>query len=164
MTITRLNHAVLYVRDAQRSADFFIDLFGFVKTTESPGGVFLRCSPDSKNDHDLAFFSIGDDAEDSSAGHKMVGMYHLAWEVPTLEQLADYREKLSDLGLFIGATDHGTSRSLYAHDPDGLEFELMWAVPPELHDPELDLPGISPLNMKRDIARFGADTPGRVTS
>ena len=29
MAIKRMNHAVLYVRDAQRSADFYRDVLGF---------------------------------------------------------------------------------------------------------------------------------------
>ncbi len=164
MPITRLNHAVLYVRDAQRTADFFAEHLGFVRTTESAGGVFMQCSSDSMNDHDLAFFTIGDDAMDDGAGDKAVGLYHLAWEVPTLGQLIELRDKLKEAGALVGATNHGVSRSLYCKDPDGLEFELMWAVPPELHDAERDLPGISPLKLEADIERFGADTVGRQTS
>ena len=30
MPVTRLNHAVLYVRDARRSAAFYTDVLGFV--------------------------------------------------------------------------------------------------------------------------------------
>ncbi len=164
MTINRLNHAVLYVRDAKRTATFFTQNLGFVVTSESSGGVFMQCSPNSKNDHDLAFFTIGSDAASSTAGNQSVGMYHLAWEVPTLGELAEYRTKMKEAGALVGASDHGVSRSLYCQDPDGLEFELMWAVPPDLHDPERDQPGISPLRLEADIARFGADTPGRVTA
>lgn len=164
MTILRLNHAVLYVRDAQRTAQFFADLLGFVVTHSVPGGVFMKCSEGSRNDHDLAFFSIGADAGDSEAGTSQVGMYHLAWEVETLRQLSELRSKMSEAGALVGASDHGVSKSLYCKDPDGLEFELMWAVPPEKLDPSIDATGIAPLNIDRVIRRFGADTPGHITS
>ncbi len=164
MSITRLNHAVLYVRDAKRTAGFFAKYLGFVTTTESPGGVFMQCSAESMNDHDLAFFTIGDDAVDANSGQKAVGLYHLAWEVPTLGELVKLQDVLKEAGSLVGASSHGVSRSLYCKDPDGLEFELMWAVPLELLDPERDLPGISPLKLTADIERFGANTIGRRTS
>ena len=41
------------------------------------------------------------------------------------------RDRLPQAGALVGASDHGANKSLYAHDPDGLEFEVMWLVPPE---------------------------------
>ena len=85
MTVSRLNHAVLYVRDASRSAEFYVDVMGFSKVMEMGGGqaVFLRAGG-STNDHDLGLFSVGAEAAPSPAGRNAVGLYHLAWEVGTL--------------------------------------------------------------------------------
>jgi catechol-2,3-dioxygenase len=85
--------------------------------------------PDSPNHHDIAFFTIGADAGPSQAGRGTVGMYHLAWEVRSLDELAEIRSRLIDAGAFVGESDHGPNKSVYAHDPDGLEFEVMWLVP-----------------------------------
>ena len=53
MPINRLNHAVLFVRDADRSADFYTDVLGFRRLPlDFPGGVFLQAEG-STNDHDL---------------------------------------------------------------------------------------------------------------
>lgn len=159
MAINRLNHAVLYVRDAERSAAFYTDVLGFVRLDEYggiPGAVFLRAAG-STNDHDLGLFSIGDAAADSPAGRAAVGLYHLAWEVDTLADLASYAEKLSAAGALVGATNHGTTRSLYAKDPDGLELELAWIIPADLLT-DADTPTGKPLDLQRDIERFGADT------
>ena len=93
-----------------------------------PGAVFLR-APGSTNDHDLGLFSIGANAGPSAAGRGTVGLYHLAWEVDTLADLADISERLTRLGALVGATDHSTTKALYAQDPDGLEFEVSWLVP-----------------------------------
>ena len=90
MAIKRLNHAVLYVRDAQRSAAFYRDVLGFNTVAEFAGGVFLQ-APQSTNDHDIAFFTIRDHPRPSTAGRGTVGLYHLAWEVGTLGELADLR-------------------------------------------------------------------------
>ncbi|MEA3055671.1 MAG: hypothetical protein QOD30_1103 [Actinomycetota bacterium] len=161
--INRLNHAVLYVRDAERSARFYEENLGFRRIDaygSIPNGAFLRAAG-STNDHDLALFGIGDTAADSPAGRTTVGLYHLAWEVDTLADLAAFSEKLSAAGALVGATDHGTTRALYAKDPDGIEFELTWIIPRELLD-DTDTPAMRPLNLQADIARFGADTLGGV--
>lgn len=163
MTIARLNHAVLYVRDARRHAEWYGDVLGFRVVSADPGGrfAFLK-APDSRNDHDLAVFTIGDAAQASTAGRDQVGLYHLAWEVPTLADLADHQKRLDDAGALVGASDHGTTKSLYARDPDGLELEVMWQVPLDRLTAEerADGPVVRPLDLDAAIARFGADTPG----
>jgi catechol-2,3-dioxygenase len=166
--ITRLNHAVLYVRDADRHARFYGDVLGFSEVARMPlgggrQGVFLR-APGSTNDHDVAFFGLGSQLGDSTAGRATVGLYHLAWEVPTLGDLADHAARLSDAGALTGASDHGTTKALYARDPDGLEFEVSWIVPLDLLDEEVgDEPKLAPLDLEAEIARYGADTRGQVT-
>lgn len=158
MAITRMNHAVLYVRDAQRSADFYRDVLDFRTVAEFPGGAFLQ-APGSTNDHDIAFFTIGAGAGPSEAGRSTVGLYHLAWEVATLADLAAVGAKLRDAGALHGASDHGTTKSLYARDPDGLEFEVCWVVPAAQLDPGQQI-GTFPLDLDAALDRYGADTVG----
>ena len=128
MPINRLNHAVLYIRDVQRSVAFYRDLLHFRAVVEFPGAAFLQAEG-STNDHDLGLFEIGSQAGDSLAGRATVGLYHLAWEVDTLADLQRFAVTLSEAGALVGASDHGTTKSLYAKDPDGNEFEVMWMVP-----------------------------------
>lgn len=153
-----MNHAVLYVRDAAASAAFYRDVLDFRIVAEMPGGAFLR-APASDNDHDIAFFTIGAAAEPSDAGRRTVGLYHLAWEVRTLDDLARLERKLREAGSLVGASDHHASKSLYAKDPDGLELEICWVVPLDLlPDGEMTT---RPLDLDAEIARYGATTPGR---
>ena len=162
MPISGLNHAVLYVRDAERSARFYEEVLGFrrVGAYRIPGAAFMQ-APGSTNDHDLGLFAIGAAAGDTTAGRSSVGLYHLAWEVDTLGDLRTYASALADAGALVGASDHGATRSLYAKDPDGLEMELAWVVPAALLGPS-DRAGTRPLDLDADIARFGADTPGGI--
>lgn len=161
MSIRGLNHAVLYVRDAQRSARFYREVLGFREKVSLPNAVFLQ-APDSDNDHDLAVFGIGDEAEASGAGRDTVGLYHLAWEVPTLADLREHRDRLAAAGSLVGSSDHGTTKALYAKDPDGLEFEVSWLVPHELLDDTVDTATL-PLNLDKEIARYGADRVGALS-
>ena len=158
MAIHRLNHAVLYVRDVTRSKQFYVGLLGFDVVSETGGAVFLR-APASSNDHDLGIFQIGSQASESTAGRGSVGLYHLAWEVDTLGDLAEFSTTLSAARALIGASDHGTTKSLYARDPDGLELEIMWLVPADLvTDGDIAATAtIGPLDIHAELARFGAD-------
>jgi catechol-2,3-dioxygenase len=132
-TIKRLNHAVLFVRDAQKSRAFYQDLLGF-ELVESIGdsAVFLRANG-SDNHHDLGLFGIGPQAPPPGRGDR-VGLYHLAWEVETIEDLARAQVELAEAGALSGQSDHGNSLSLYAKDPDGNEFEVFWMIPREEWD------------------------------
>jgi catechol-2,3-dioxygenase len=164
MGIHRLNHAVLYVRDVPRSVAFYTGVLGFRVTATIPGdrGAFLQ-APDSTNDHDLGLFAVGATAADSPAGRGAVGLYHLAWEVGTLGELEDTAATLAEAGALAGASDHGTTKSLYAHDPDGLEFEVVWIVPAHLLDAETverSKGQILPLDLATEKERYGADTRG----
>lgn len=129
-TVRRLNHAVLYVRDARRSAAFYQEAFGFEVLAEYGDGaaVFMRAAG-TENHHDLGLFSIGAQAPPPQAGR--VGLYHLAWQVDTIHDLAELRSRLLSMGALVGESDHGVSKSLYAKDPDGNEFEVMFQIPRE---------------------------------
>ena len=88
--------------------------------------AFLRL-PRSQNHHDLGLFGIGAGAPPRAPG--TVGLYHLAWQVDTIDELAALRSALVEAGSLVGESNHGVSYSLYAHDPSGNEFEVMWALP-----------------------------------
>jgi len=126
-TIKRLNHAVLYVSDLPRSGDFYRNVLGF-EVVEAIGdqALFLRANG-SDNHHDLGLFGVGAGGPPRSQGQ--VGLYHLAWEVESLPDLARARDALLGAGALTGESDHGASLSLYARDPDGIEFEVFWMVP-----------------------------------
>ena len=138
MPIQRLNHAVLYVRDVERSVAFYTEALGFRVVMEMPGQAAFLQAAGSTNDHDLGLFAIGDRAGASTAGRSTVGLYHLAWEVDTLAELQRIRDVLTERGALVGASDHGSTKALYAQDPDGIEFEVSWLVPAALLDPDAD--------------------------
>ena len=131
MPIQRLNHAVLYVRDVDASVAFYTEALGFRVKAALPGAAFLQAEG-STNDHDLGLFAVGSAAGASGAGRSTVGLYHLAWEVDTLVELRRVAAVLAERGALVGASDHGTTKALYARDPDGLEFEVSWLVPAAL--------------------------------
>src|SRR3954468_21329761 len=104
--VQRLNHAVLYVRDVDRSVAFYRDVLGFRVKVEIPGRAAFLQAEASTNDHDLGLFAVGSGAGPSEAGRRTVGLYHLAWEVDTLAELARVRDALLQAGALVGASDH----------------------------------------------------------
>jgi catechol-2,3-dioxygenase len=148
-----MNHAVLYVRDARRHVEWYQRVLGFRPVVVDDLGRygFMR-APESENHHDIAFFTVGEDAPRPAPGG--IGLYHLAWEVPTLDDLEAARRHLAEAGALVGASDHGVNKSLYCKDPDGLEFEVMWLVPPDRWGDEEHQAIVRPLDLEADRVRY----------
>jgi catechol-2,3-dioxygenase len=158
MAVRRLNHAVLYVADVAAAVAFYTDALGFEVHSQIPGRAAFLGAPGSANDHDLGLFEVADGAAPPG---RYLGLYHLAWEVGTLAELADIRERLVAHGALVGASDHRVSKSLYARDPSGIEFEVMWRVPAEDWAGERSAgPGLAPLDLDGEIARWGDRVTG----
>lgn len=159
MGIRRLNHAVLYVSDVNRSVDFYRDVLGFRVIHLRPGAAAFLRAAESNNDHDLGLFQVNAPAE--RPGGPSVGLYHLAWSVNTLAELAEFEAKLLQTGALVGSSDHIVSKSLYGKDPDGIEFEVSWFVPRERVTPEMEETlAINRLNIAAEIERWGAELVG----
>ena len=147
--LRRLQHLVLWVSSVERSVRFYRDLLGFEVTMAIPGGAFLKI-PGTPDDHHLGLF------EQPGVGRpdeRVARMYHAAWEVGELGDLARARRVLAEAGALVGSSDHGVSLSLYAKDPDGLEFEVFWTVPGGRPV------RTRPLDLEGELARRGLAAP-----
>ncbi len=160
----RLNHAVLFVADLERAEAFYTDALGMEVVTRAPwaAAAFLRL-PRSGNHHDLGLFEVG--PAGGPRRHGTVGLYHLAWQVDTIDELTEARRVLLDAHAYTGESSHGATKSVYGADPDGNEFEIMWMLPREAWgDYERDAP-VDPLDLAGEVARWhGVATAGTVTA
>ena len=147
--LRRLQHLVLWVSDVERSVRFYRDVLGFEVKTRYPNAAFLKI-PDSSDDHHLGLF---EQPGAPRPDERVARMYHSAWEVGDIADLVRARRRLIEAGALVGSSDHGVSLSLYAQDPDGLEFEIFWTVPGGRSTPTraLDLEG--------ELARRGIPAP-----
>jgi catechol-2,3-dioxygenase len=161
MAVRRLNHAVLYVHDLAEAVGFYTQTLGFEVRMHVPGRAAFIRAPGSANDHDLGLFELDAAAPIPADAPPRTGLYHLAWEVGTLAELDEARRKLAGRGALVGASDHRVSKSLYAKDPSGIEFEVMWRVPAEDWESELaGGPMIAPLDLEAAMARWGDRVTG----
>jgi catechol-2,3-dioxygenase len=160
----RLNHAVLFVADVERSVDFYTRTFGMEVIAREPraNAAFLRM-PGSQNHHDLGLFGIGADAPPRRPG--TVGLYHLAWQVDTIDQLEHARGVLAELGAYTGESSHGATKSVYGVDPDGNEFEVMWMLPREAWGEFESSAPVERLDLVAEVRRWsGRCTLGRIVT
>ena len=164
MTIAavRLNHAVLFVSDLERALDFYSQAFGTQVVAREPraNAAFLRL-PRSGNHHDLGLFGIGTGAPPRQPG--TVGLYHLAWQVDTIEELEEARLTLANLGALTGESSHGATKSVYGVDPDGNEFEVMWMLPRDAWGEYENAATVERLDLPGELRRWGGRrTAGRI--
>ena len=158
----RLNHAVLFVSDLDRAVAFYTDVLGMevVVREDRANAAFLRL-PRSGNHHDLGLFGVG-----SAAGPKRrgaIGLYHLAWQLDTIDELAAARRTLLDAGALTGESSHGATKSLYAVDPDGNEHEIMWMLPRASWGRFEHEATVEPLELDAEVARWsGVGTAGEL--
>ena len=160
----RLNHAVLLVSDLERSVRFYTEVFGMEVIAREPraNAAFLRL-PRSGNHHDLGLFGVGTAGGPKRRG--AIGLYHLAWQLDTIDELAASRQTLLDAGASTGESSHGATKSIYGADPDGNEFEVMWMLPRQewgVHDRTAPIDHLDPageVERWSGVATAGQGTP-----
>ena len=158
----RLNHAVLFVADLERAEDFYTSLFDMVVVAREPraNAAFLRL-PRSGNHHDLGLFGVGNSVPPKR--HGGIGLYHLAWQLDTIEELAAAKQALVAVDAFTGESSHGATKSVYSADPDGIEFEIMWMLPREAWGEYENAAPVERLKLDAELSRWsGVCTAGRI--
>ena len=148
--VRRLNHAVLFVSNLDRSVDFYQQLFGFEVVAKQRPMAFLRAQG-SDNHHDLGLLALGARASRPPSGS--TGLYHLAWELGGIQELAAARDILRSAGAYVGESNHGATKSVYGVDPDGNEFELMVLLPREHWGPYEHEAPVMPLGIVAPVLR-----------
>ena len=130
MKTIELGHAVLYVRDLERSRHFYGDILGLPEIGAAfPGAAGFS---GGRTHHELLLIEVGPTAAAPPPGRR-TGLYHLGFKIGTTdEELRDAIRDLEEAGVtIVGASDHTVTHSLYVLDPDGNELELYIDVQPE---------------------------------
>jgi catechol 2,3-dioxygenase len=124
-----LGHVNMYVRDPEKSAEFYRRILGLHTYHVAPGrAVFL--SANKEKSHEVALMSVGADAPLQQKGQ--VGLNHMAWMVDTLDELKVLYQRLKDDNVPLDhISDHGLSLGIYFRDPDGNGLEVSYELPRE---------------------------------
>src|SRR5260370_37703566 len=100
--LKRLQHLVLWVSDVDRSVQFYQDVVGLEVKRKYPNAAFMKI-PGSEDDHNLGIF------EQPGAGRpdeRVARMYHSAWEVGEIADLARARTRLLQAEAAVGRAEH----------------------------------------------------------
>jgi len=148
-----LNHLVLNVRNLEESHRFWTEILGFTQVGE------VHPRPDRPNPPRMRFYS-GDHGSGSRSHHdialventalpepprdwSMFGMpcavNHIAIALPNREAWLRQLEYLQSKGVkFERRVEHGMTHSLYIHDPNGYGVELLYELPREVWEGDID--------------------------
>jgi catechol-2,3-dioxygenase len=91
--------------------------------------LFLRSPHESGNHHDIALIGGAVPVPSGTGASPQPGLFHLAFEVGTLNELEAMHEKLKKANAFKFSADQTAHLSVYANDPDGLTVEVLWREP-----------------------------------
>ena len=153
VTPVGLNHLVLNVRNLEESHRFWTEVIGFIQVAE------LHATPARPNPPKMRFYS-GDHGGGTLSHHDLALMEvpglptppaagftpanpcavaHVAVTLPGrqawLEQLAFLQER----GIaFDRRIEHGMTHSVYIHDPNGYGIELLYDLPREIWEGDID--------------------------
>lgn len=118
-----LGHIVFYVRNLERSVQFYTAAVGLGLCGTIFNGRAALLSGGNTH-HELLLIETGD-ATGPLQGRR-IGLYHVGWKIgDSLEELRGLSRRLDKLGYPVdGMSDHIVSQSLYLRDPDGNEVEL----------------------------------------
>jgi catechol 2,3-dioxygenase-like lactoylglutathione lyase family enzyme len=120
--VQRIDHVEVLVRDIEAAARWYRQVLGLEELRRwHPEPVMIGAG-----DTTLALFQAWPDAAsaDDDRRYDRIRWQRVAWRVDRAG-LEAAQEHLTSLGVdFRGPVDHGTSLSIYFHDPDGNPLEI----------------------------------------
>jgi catechol 2,3-dioxygenase len=149
-----INHVVLNVRDLEVSHRFWTEIMGF-KCVAALKPIPGRTRPkmrfysgiDAHGDvthHDLALCEVPADAPADERGTwnlmpSRVGINHVAIAWPDRESWLKQVEFLQSKGVTLHRRiNHGMTHSVYVSDPDGHGIEVLYELPREVWEGDID--------------------------
>jgi len=122
----KLSHIVLQTNRRREMIDWYCTVLGAEVLYEAERISFI--SYDDEH-HRVAFLDPGPLAEREPAGPKAgkeAGLHHVAFTFAGLDDLIDNYQRLKALGIEPHrCVNHGVTTSMYYHDPDRNEVELL---------------------------------------
>jgi catechol-2,3-dioxygenase len=172
-----VNHLVLNVTDLEASHHFYTAVLGFEQCGELSHTMKMRFYRGSESTHhDLALVEVNEPAAERDPGPwsmepKHVGVNHFAIAYPDRESwLAQLRHLKAQGVEFLVRGNHGMTHSAYIADPDGYGVEVLYNVPPDVWQDDVDaalnyfeyLPPEEELEDSTEYQRFGGGAPDPV--
>lgn len=111
----------LRVTDLDRAVAFWTSALGLVERNFKAPGIAL-----GTKERTLVVLHPG---ANTPVAAPYTGMYHVAIGLRSQAEFSRILARLIHLNVQVGPTDHLMAKSLYFHDPDGLEIEITYETP-----------------------------------
>src|ERR1700721_3824497 len=106
-----LGHVNIYVRNAEKSKEWYENLLGLHTYEYREGGAAFM-SADTDQSHEVALMQLGDDAPLQQ--RRQVGLNHMAWRAESLDAPKGFSKKIKTEGQAIDHIAHrGISLGIY---------------------------------------------------
>lgn len=164
--VDRLSWGVveLQVTNLERAVAFWTTSLGLIERHHQAPGTALGTQ-------ERTLFILHPGANTPAAA-PYTGMYHVAVGVRSQAEFSRMLARLIKLNIKVGPTDHLMAKSIYFHDPDGLEIEVTFETPERfshfgdmsrgltLYDVDGNThSGRGPLDIKAELAYAAAADP-----
>lgn len=114
----RIGGVTLVVRDLDRATRFYRDVLGLQPISQE--GATLHLGVDG-----CVLISLLHDPDALPNSPRSVGLYHIAFLLPSRNDLGAWVQHATSLGTrFTGASDHFVSEAVYLKDPEGNGIEV----------------------------------------
>ncbi len=154
MTPVGLNHLVINVRNLEESHRFWTEILGFKQVGEVRPRPGRAVTPKMRfysgdhgggrmNHHDIALVENTNLPEPPKEwnmyGGTACAVNHIAIALPDRETWLRQLDYLQRKGVkFDRRVEHGMTHSLYIHDPNGYGVELLYELPREVWEGDID--------------------------
>ena len=131
MQVKELGHVVFFVRDLEKSVQFYRDLLGFPQIeVDMPHAAMFTTG---RTHHEMLLIEIGPNVPPAMRGRR-AGLYHIGLKVgDSVDELRAAKAELEAAGVpIVWMSDHYVTNSIYLLDPDGNEIEIYVDVNVEL--------------------------------
>lgn len=155
--VVKIDHAVYWVSDVERSKAFYMRVFGMQEVASDNGMCLLRAGSNQQH-HDIGLFQASQHAPRAARG--ALGLYHIAWKVNAIEDIATALYVMKRENALTGASNHGATKSVYGVDPDGNELEVTFTIPRADWGHWETGGTVEPLDLAAEMAKYGKSQVG----
>jgi catechol 2,3-dioxygenase-like lactoylglutathione lyase family enzyme len=127
---TRINSAVMFVQELNRSVSFYQDVLGLEVVDRSPTAVLLMGSAGTQ----LVLRSMGGNAQHPLGG---VGVQYVVWTASSKDDLDRCEKVLKERSAYTDSRSGGEVRSIEGRDPDGITLAIIYPGPEQVPQHEL---------------------------
>ena len=129
--VTSLGHRGFYVRDMERSVNFYRDILGVQVSDRSPRGAVFMTAQNRLAEHHELYLAPGRNDDG-----KVNVIQQISFRCASVADVKEFYRVFVENNVPINrCVSHGNTVSIYAEDPDGNSVEVYWPTGVDVPQP-----------------------------